>query len=589
MPRNERLLAVLVLGIAYLGLSVPCLAVDAQAPGKTGADAERQGADRPALRRPVALALGAGERLYCANARSGTISVIDLQRARVRDELAVGEEISDIALASGRILALDEARNQLIVLDTAGRPMSSIPVPRAPVSLCVSADGSVAFVTSLWAHSVSRVLLSGRGGGPPVETIGLPFAPRCQFLFSDRNVLIVADNFAGKVGVVDLRQWKLIGVRELPAHNIRGMCASGNQLVLAHQRLNPEAQTTFEDVHWGNLITNNLRFLSVERLLEPGDDVLKDGSLYYLGEVGQAAGDPSAVARTSDGTLLVCLGGVDQVAIKGPRDSAWARLASGARPGAMVLSADGRRAFVGNTLDDTISVIDIKGRKAVSRIALGSQPPLSAADRGERLFYSSRLTHDGWYSCQSCHTDGHSNGQLNDNFSDGSFGTPKRVLSLRGVRDTAPYAWLGTVPDLESQIRKSIQVTMQGTKPAEKTVSDLAAYLRTLNPAPAVDADKKDQPIVLRGATVFQEQGCVRCHTAPYYTTPKTYDVGFKDEAGQTRFNPPSLRGVSQTGPYFHDGRAATLEDVFGRYRHQLKTDLTGDEIAALVAYLRRL
>jgi cytochrome c peroxidase len=244
---------------------------------------------------------------------------------------------------------------------------------------------------------------------------------------------------------------------------------------------------------------------------------------------------------------------------------------------------------VANTLGDTISVIDILGRKVVSRISLGPAILLSAADQGEQLFYTSRLTHDGWYSCHSCHTDGHSNGQLNDNFSDGSFGTPKRVLSLRGVRDTAPYAWLGTVPDLESQIRKSIQVTMQGNRPDEKTVSDLAAYLRTLEPAPAVDADNEDQPIVERGAGVFQEQGCARCHTAPYYTSPKTYDVGFTDEAGAARFNPPSLRGVSQTGPYFHDGRAATLEDVFQRYRHELKTDLGREETAALIAYLRRL
>src|SRR5262249_29935542 len=163
------------------------------------------------------------------------------------------------------------------------------------------------------------------------------------------------------------------------------------------------------------------------------------------------------------------------------------------------------------------------------------------------------------------------NGQLNDNLSDGSFGTPKRVLSLRGARDTAPYAWRGDVPDLESQIRKSIQVTMQGNKPDEKAVSDLAAYLRTLDPAPAVDADVHEQSIVGRGATIFQEQGCARCHAAPYYTSPKTYDVGLADEVGNARFNPPSLRGVSQGGRYFHDGRAASLEDVFQRYHHELK------------------
>jgi YVTN family beta-propeller protein len=582
MPRNERwlVLAALTVGFAYL-----CLPAKAKSPGTKSTGAGLKCLGTPLLRRPVALAFGPGNRLYCGNERSGTISVIDSETGQVKGELAVGDKISDIAIASDRLLALDEARSRLIVLELAGRATASIDVPRSPVSLRVSADGSVALVASLWAHSVSMVPLTGG----PLETIRLPFAPRSQLLLSDRQLLIVADSFAGKLGVIDVKQWKLLGIRDLPAHNIRGMCISGTQLVLAHQRLNPEAQTTFDDVHWGSVITNNLRFVSIERLLNPRDDVLKDGSLSYLGEVGQAAGDPTALARTDDGTHIVCLAGVNEVAIKAPRDAKWTRLPTGARPTAMVLSPDSRRAFVANTLDDTISVIDTSARKVMSQISLGPTVALSAADRGERLFYSSRLAHDGWFSCHSCHTDGHSNGQLNDNLSDGSFGTPKRVLSLRGVRDTAPYAWRGDVPDLESQIRKSIQVTMQGNKPDEKTVSDLAAYLRTLDPAPGVDADVHEQSIVGRGGAIFQEQGCARCHAAPYYTSPKTYDVGLADEVGNARFNPPSLRGVSQNGRYFHDGRAATLEEVFQRFRHELKSELGQDETAALIAYLRRL
>jgi YVTN family beta-propeller protein len=587
MRRNEGWLALAALTAALLGHLSPSLPLKAESPGTQDAIANEK-----LLRRPVALALGPKGRLFCGNERSGTISVIDLETGRVKDEFAVGGQISDIALASGRVLALDESRSQLIVLELSGarpRAIESIPVPRAPVNLQVAADGSVALVASLWPHSVSRVPLSGRNDNPHLETIRLPFAPRSQLLLPARNLLIVADSFAGKIGVIDVRQWKLHCVRDLPAHNIRGMTAGGSQIILSHQHLNPKAQTTFDDVHWGSVLTNNLRVLSIERLLNPRDDVLRDGSLSYLGDVGHAAGDPAAVARTGDGTLLVCLAGVNEVAIKGLRDSTWTRLTTGARPTALVLSPDGRQAFVANTLDDTISVIDIIGRKVRSQISLGPAATLSAADRGERLFYSSRLAHDGWFSCHSCHTDGHSNGQLNDNLSDGSFGTPKRVLSLRGVRDTAPYAWLGNVPDLESQIRKSIQVTMQGDKPDEKSVNDLAAYLRTLDPAPAVDVDKKDQRIVERGAAVFRDQGCARCHVAPYYTSAKTYDVGFTDEASNARFNPPSLRGVSQIGPYFHDGRAATLEDVFQRYHHELKSDLSREEIAALMAYLRRL
>jgi cytochrome c peroxidase len=75
----------------------------------------------------------------------------------------------------------------------------------------------------------------------------------------------------------------------------------------------------------------------------------------------------------------------------------------------------------------------------------------------------------------------------------------------------------------------------------------------------------------------------------PTYTSHKSYDVGLTDEVGNREFNPPSLRGVSQGGPYFHDGRAATLADIFTRYRHQLNAQLPEHELADLLQFLRSL
>jgi cytochrome c peroxidase len=66
-------------------------------------------------------------------------------------------------------------------------------------------------------------------------------------------------------------------------------------------------------------------------------------------------------------------------------------------------------------------------------------------------------------------------------------------------------------------------------------------------------------------------------------------DVGLRDEAGQKLFNPPSLRGVSQRQQFFHDGRAATLEEVFSDFGHQVDESLTEDELRDLVRFLRSL
>src|SRR5262249_36319188 len=116
-------------------------------------------------------------------------------------------------------------------------------------------------------------------------------------------------------------------------------------------------------------------------------------------------------------------------------------------------------------------------------ISLGPRPEPTAEARGERLFHDARLSHDGWMSCQSCHTDGQSNGLLADTLGDGSFGAPKRIPPLLGVGATTPWGWTGKFHRLEDQVRTSIESTMQGNRPTPAQVNDLVAYLRSL-PAP---------------------------------------------------------------------------------------------------------
>jgi YVTN family beta-propeller protein len=588
MPRS-------LLGYTLLGGLAVCWLV----PRGVGHSTENKDDLASRLRRPVALVLAdEGKWLFTANRRSGTVSVIDTQKLQNIAEITVGRALADLAVAPDgkHLLAVDEHANELIVLARRGPSLEiahRMPVSPAPVSVSVAPDGARCFVASLWSRRLTVIDLGKDDAKPSVRhTVALPFAPRKQLPAADTGRLLVADSFGGRLAVVDVEKGALASVREVPGHNVRGLAWSidGKRLLLAHQRLSARAHTTRDDIHWGNLITNNLRELPRPALLDRDADLLRDGRLYPLGEVTRGAADPTGLALRKDGTVLVALAGTDELLLNAAHPDG-PRLAVGRRPTAVVVSPDDRRAFVANTFADSVSVVDLAARKVHAEVSLGPKPELTAADRGELAFHDARLSHDRWLSCHSCHTDGHTSGQLNDNLADGSYGAPKRILSLLGVRDTGPWSWNGSKAELKDLIRQSLRTTMRGPEPTDERVADLEAFLRTLAPPSpvALPSTPDEQKAVARGKDVFHNQGCVHCHTPPTYTSPKTYDVGLSDDVGNTEFNPPSLRGVSQGGPYFHDNRAATLEEVFTRHRHRLKADLTKEELTDLLAFLRSL
>jgi YVTN family beta-propeller protein len=554
-------------------------------------------------RRPVALCFSRdGAWLFVANRGRGSLSVIDPRKARVVAENVVGRGLADVAaLPDGRhLIAVDQEDGALVLLegqDASTRVVGRREVSPDPVSVLVLPDGSGCAVASLRSRRLTFVTLARSGGEerPALKvswTLDLPFSPRNLAQARDGSKLIVADAFGGKIAVVDAGKGVLESAYNFPGHNIRGLALApdGRSLAVAHQLLHRQSRTSFEDVHWGTLLSNHLRILRVDALLSSGTDagLLRDSRLIDLGHSGAAAGDPSALAFDRNGDLVVALAGIDEVALGRNPAAPMQRIGVGRRPTALALSPDGRNVSVANTLDDTVSVIDVATRLWRGSIPLGPGHSPDLAERGERLFFDARLSHDGWMSCNSCHTDGHTNGLTSDTLGDDSYGAPKRVTSLLGVGATGPWMWTGAIDRLEDQVRKSIETTMRGPTPSAQQVEALTAYLRTLAP-PRPLAIAGDHEAVSRGREVFMTQKCDRCHAPPAYTTPGQTDVGLSDEVGNRMFNPPSLLGVGEREPYLHDGRARTLEEVFDRYQHPRDTRWTPRDVADLVAFLKTL
>ena len=132
----------------------------------------------------------------------------------------------------------------------------------------------------------------------------------------------------------------------------------------------------------------------------------------------------------------------------------------------------------------------------------------------------------------------------------------------------------------------------------------LQAYQLSLN-APAPPPTTFDAAAAARGQQVFNGAGqCATCHTGSLFTDANERlhppaDVvsepepnGAPSYAGRSAtkmYRTAPLRGVWQHPPYFHNGIAATLEDVVELYDTRKGLNLTAEQKSDLVQYLNSL
>jgi cytochrome c peroxidase len=109
----------------------------------------------------------------------------------------------------------------------------------------------------------------------------------------------------------------------------------------------------------------------------------------------------------------------------------------------------------------------------------------------------------------------------------------------------------------------------------------------------------------IAGVETFMSTGCITCHMQatvggtmyqklgliePYPSDdPGRFGVTGQETDRQV-FKVPSLRNITKTAPYFHDGSVATLEDAIGRMaKHQLGRELSDEEIRSIAVFLAAL
>lgn len=112
-----------------------------------------------------------------------------------------------------------------------------------------------------------------------------------------------------------------------------------------------------------------------------------------------------------------------------------------------------------------------------------------------------------------------------------------------------------------------------------------------------------DEVAARRGRAVFEMSGCARCHLGERLTDVNTgrlhaaaevgQDPAYAERSATKQYRTTPLRGLWNppllTGPYFHDGSAATLEDVVEHYVSHLGLSLSTQQKSDLVEYLKTL
>ena len=570
-------------------------------------------APAPTYRSPIHITLSLdGRRAFVINHTGGSVSVIDVAARRVLGEFLVGASPVQAAISrDGRTLYVTNRFGAAIdVVDLEERRVvRTLQAGYEPYGIAISADGRRLYVANSQSDAVSIIAIES---GETLGQIPVGREPRYLTETAGGTQLVVGNSLSRSVSIIDVASTRQVEARALGrASLLRDVVSSrdGRWAFAAHVVSHDEQIPLQMERGWIN--SNGISVLDLQR---PGHYVT-----LLLDTILSGAANPWGLALSADQRrLYVSLAGVHQIAIVDvdkalslvketatdavealaqnveiveSRDIARRVDAGGIGPRGLAVSEATGELLVANYFSDSVSVLDAMQGEIKAVIPLATAPEMTLERRGEILFNDARLCFQQWFSCASCHEEDATIDGLNWDLANDGLGNPKNVKSLHDAHDTSPAMWTGVREDMEEAVAAGERFL--GILPEPENHRALLAFIISAHRAPNPYRDRSPDA-VRRGEQVFHKARCPVCHPPPKFTDQKMRDLGM---AGGTdfgsRFDTPSLRECYRTAPYLHDGRAATLMEIFTEHNpdnlHGLTRNLTERELADLVEYLRSL
>jgi cytochrome c peroxidase len=292
----------------------------------------------------------------------------------------------------------------------------------------------------------------------------------------------------------------------------------------------------------------------------------------------------------------------------------------------------------------TIDPATLKAFAPLPEVAQGKEPLTEEkVTLGRMLYYDARLSKSQKISCNSCHAltqYGVDNEPTSDGYK-GQKGTRNSPTVYNAAFHFVQF-WDGRAPNVEEQAKgpvlNPVEMAMKSAKQVIAVLKSMPEYVDAFKKAFPNDKDpvtydnmgkaigaferklitparwdkflKGDQAALTTdekaGFNTFVASGCQACHAGALLggsmfqkigavkPWPETSDPGRSkvtgNDADKLMFKVPSLRNVEKTGPYFHNGQTATLQEAISMMAdHQLGKTLSDADIQSIATWMKSL
>lgn len=591
------------------------------------------GAEYP-YRSPLSLVAGveSGE-VFIANHTGASVERIDIDSGEIIASVTLDGAPSGLAFdADSRQLYVARGLSDgaIDIIDTDSFELvGTIPAGHTPVAPKLSADGETLYVCNRFDDEVVAYDIASREakarlavGREPIAAAVTPDGWKLLVVQHLPAQASTAQVVAVQVDIVDLATFESEASFTLPSGSTaaRGICISpdGSFAYLTHNVARFGVPTTQLERGWMN--TSAMSIIDIEK----GAWL----TTVLLDDIDLGAANPWGIAISPDGARIVVahsstheISVIDRTALHeaidavaaGRSTNSFARSLEqipndlgflvgmrrrldlpGNGPRGVVII--GNEAFVTEYFTDSLARIDIvaDGCRPIARsIQIGAPTDTNAVRRGEIAFHDAKLCFQQWQSCATCHPDARADAVNWDLLNDG-IGNPKNTRTMLYSHETPPVMITGIRAKAEVAVRAGFRFIQFAAVP-EEVAKDVDVYMRALRPLPSpylVNGELSES--AQRGKDVFRTAGCIQCHSGPYYTDGKLYDVGTgPDELGIEKFVTPPLVEVWRTAPYLYQGQAETMKEVFTKFnlddKHGKTADLSDEQMDDLVEYILSL